>query len=235
MRNWLLLLVWSVCVSALAQTAAGNEDDVLRRAHSWLEQNVTQQSVGNSAGLRIEVEVGQLDSRLKLAPCQSIEPFLPPGQSLWGRTRVGLRCAQGAVRWSVFLPVTVHAWGVAWVLIRNVPPGATLTENDAMQSEVDWAADPSPIVARREGWIGQVANRPLLAGSPLRQTFVRAPEVFPSGAQVRVVALGSGFRVTADGQALSGGVVGQLARVRMEGGRIMSGTVVDKNTVQVQI
>lgn len=242
-RNWArcpcrlllaLLIGLGFGVGAHAQDAS-SEESALRQARAWLDQAVQQQVAGNPANLRIQMELGQLDARLKLAPCQTIESYLPAGQSLWGRTRVGLRCTQGAVRWNVFLPVTVHAWGQAWVLTRNVPSGGTLSDGDAVLSEVDWAEDASPIVARRESWSGQVASRPLQAGASLRQAMIRAPEVFPAGAQIRVVALGSGFRVTADGQALNAGVIGQLARVRMEGGRIMSGMVVDKNTVQVQI
>ncbi|MEY8879139.1 MAG: flagellar biosynthesis protein FlgA, partial [Leptothrix sp. (in: b-proteobacteria)] len=68
------------------------------------------QTVGGngSAAPRVEVSTGQLDPRLHLAPCQKIEPYVPAGQRLWGRTRVGLRCTAGPVRWNVYLPVTVQ-------------------------------------------------------------------------------------------------------------------------------
>jgi flagellar basal body P-ring formation protein FlgA len=75
----------------------------------------------------------------------------------------------------------------------------------------------------------------LLPGQALRQSMVKPPQAFAAGTQVRVVAQGPGFQVTADGQALGAGVVGQLVRVRMENGRIMNGTVLDRNTVQVEI
>jgi flagella basal body P-ring formation protein FlgA len=53
--------------------------------------------------------------------------------------------------------------------------------------------------------------------------------------QVRIVAQGPGFAVTADGQAVTAGVIGQPVRVRMEGGRMMTGTVVDSHTVRIDI
>ncbi|NZD58911.1 hypothetical protein HZU83_19715 [Sphaerotilus montanus] len=43
----------------------------------------------------MEVLPGQLDPRLRLAPCQQIDAYLPPGSTPWGRTRVGLRCPSG--------------------------------------------------------------------------------------------------------------------------------------------
>jgi flagellar basal body P-ring formation protein FlgA len=50
-----------------------------------------------------------------------------------------------------------------------------------------------------------------------------------------VVAQGPGFQVASDGQAVSAGVVGQIARVRMDNGRVMSGTVLDTRTVKVDL
>jgi flagella basal body P-ring formation protein FlgA len=64
---------------------------------------------------------------------------------------------------------------------------------------------------------------------------VRAPQVFQAGAQVRVLAQGSGFLVTGEAQALSAGVVGQAARVRMDSGRVTSGTVLDARTVKIEL
>ena len=60
-------------------------------------------------------------------------------------------------------------------------------------------------------------------------------QVFEAGTNVRVVAEGPGFSVTSDGQAVGAGIVGQTVRVRMDGGRFMSGTVIDSRTVRVAI
>ena len=56
-----------------------------------------------------------------------------------------------------------------------------------------------------------------------------------AGAAVRVVAQGAGFVVSSEAQALSAGVVGQVARVRMESGRVTSGVVLDTRTVKIDI
>jgi flagella basal body P-ring formation protein FlgA len=69
----------------------------------------------------------------------------------------------------------------------------------------------------------------------LRQGVVKPAQVFQAGAQVRVVARGVGFQVVSDGQALSAGVIGQIARIRMDNGRIMTGVVTDGRTVSLDI
>jgi len=185
--------------------------------------------------LRMEVSIGALDSRLRLAPCNRVEPFMPPNARLWGRARLGLRCVDGPTRWSVFMPVTVKAFGPAWVLRGPVEQGTVLTADHAEQSEVDWAEDRSPVLADPDLWVGQIATRTAMPGQAIRQSMVRAATVFSAGTQVRVVAQGEGFAVSSDAQALSAGVVGQPARVRMENGRILSGIVLDARTVQLSL
>jgi flagella basal body P-ring formation protein FlgA len=160
---------------------------------------------------------------------------LPPGARLWGKTRLGVRCVDGPSRWSVFLPLTVKAFGPAWVVRGDVASGAVLTESDALQAEVDWALEPSAVVASPEQWVGQVAARALSTGQVLRQASIRPAQVFLAGAQIRVVAQGPGFQVVTDGLALSAGVIGQQARVRIDNGRIMSGLVTDRRTVSMDL
>lgn len=228
----LLLGAWSAPVGA---QQANLDSEATRLTQQWIDQELARSQSTQAMPLRMEVVVGSLDERLRLAPCAKVEPYLPAGQRLWGRTRLGLRCTDGAVRWNVFLPVQVKAFGPGWVLKGNVASGAVLNQGDAMEAEVDWAADNAAIVSDPAQWVGQVAARMLLPGQALRQSMVKPPQAFAAGTQVRVVAQGPGFQVTADGQALGAGVVGQLVRVRMENGRIMNGTVLDRNTVQVEI
>ncbi len=235
-RWWALgLFAWlGLCGSpALAQDETNRA--ALQLTRDWLDARMREPSSPTAGSLRMEIVLGQLDSRLRLAPCQSIEPYLPVNSRLWGRSQVGLRCVQGATRWNVFLPVTVKAWGPAWVLKSHVTPGTALREGDAMQAEVDWAADSSPVLAQPEQWIGHVPAYPLSAGQPLRQSMVRAAQVFAIGATVRIIARGPGFQVSAQGQAQSPGVVGQSARVRMDNGNVVSGKVLDEYTVAMQL
>lgn len=217
-----------------AQDAVGKPDFMVA-TQRWLNAAVATVAASGAAPLRLEVVVGELDSRLRLAPCSRVEPYIPVGSRLWGKTRLGLRCLEGSARWNVFLPVTVKAYGTAWVVKGDVAAGKLLTEADAVAAEVDWAEEASPIVASPAQWVGQVAVRALTTGQALRQGLLKPAQVFQAGAQVRVVAQGGGFQITSDGQALSAGVVGQAARVRMDNGRVTTGVVLDKRTVRLEI
>lgn len=234
--SWRVLVCGALLATApfvvQAQIPAGPDFQAI--AQDWLRDATTAQASGTGI-LRMDVKVGSLDSRLKLAPCGNVEPYLPPGTRLWGRTRVGLRCVDGLSRWNVSLPVTVNAYGTAWVIKGQVASGATLTEDDVVEAEVNWAEESSPVLRDKALWVGQVATRALTTGQTLRQSMVRPAQVFQAGAQVRVLAQGVGFQVSAEGQAMSAGVVGQVARVRMENGKVSSGVVLDTKTVKIDL
>jgi flagella basal body P-ring formation protein FlgA len=233
---WLALLAACLFIQLPAQAqAVADESQLPALARQWVDQTLATQAARAEHPLRLQATLGALDRRLRLAPCARVEVYLPPGQRLWGNTRVGLRCLDGPTRWNVTLPVTVQALGSAWVLRRDVAPGSTLEAGDLMPAEVDWAAETSPVLVGREDWLGQVATRALSTGQTLRQNMVRAAQVFQAGAQVRVLVQGGGFQISAQAQALSAGVVGQTARVRMDSGRILSVTVLDARTVQAAI
>lgn len=228
---FLVLLALSVGV-ARAQVAVPDFQAVTQ---DWLRDAVAMAQPSGAAALRLEVKIGSLDSRLKLAPCGNVEPYLPPGSRLWGRARVGLRCVDGISRWNVSLPVTVNAYGNAWVIKGSVASGAALTEDDVVEAEVNWAEESSPVLRDRSLWVGQIATRQLMTGQTLRQGMVKPAQVFQAGAQVRVLAQGAGFQISSDAQALSAGVVGQVARVRLENGRVSSGVVLDTRTVKIDL
>jgi flagella basal body P-ring formation protein FlgA len=219
---------------AQAQAAADPMADLGPLTQRWLDEAMSRNQAAGFP-LRMEVSIGSLDSRLRLAPCARVEPYLPAGARLWGRTRLGLRCVEGPTAWNVFLPITVKAFGPAWVLNGPVAPGAVLTASDATEAEVDWAEESAAVVANPDMWVGQVAARQLVAGQALRQSMVRPPQLFRAGAQVKVVAQGPGYAVTSAGQAMSAGGVGQTVRIRMENGRIISGTVNESGTVVVAL
>lgn len=185
--------------------------------------------------LRPEVVMGSLDTRLRLAPCNKVEPHLPAGTRLWGRSRIGLRCVDGPTRWNVYVPVTVKAWGPAWVLRHPVASGTMLSQDDAELAEIDWAAQSASVLAHPSLWVGQTAAYTLQPGQALRQNMVRVLPAFAAGALVKVSSAGTGFQVVVTGEAMGPGRLGQTTRVRLPGGKVVTGLVRDDQTVELGI
>jgi flagella basal body P-ring formation protein FlgA len=185
--------------------------------------------------MRVVVEVGSLDPRLKLAPCARIEPYLPAGLPAWGRTRIGLRCTEGPKAWNVSLPVTVHVWARSLVLTSHLPQGTVLEAQHLAETEVDLAAAPGAAVSQLTQALGRSLARTLTAGAALRVPDLKARQWFAAGDTVKVVAAGKGWRIATEGQAVTPGLEGQLARVRTDNGRILQGRPVAEREVEVAL
>ena len=184
-------------------------------------------------GARVQALPGALDPRLNLAPCTRVEPYLPAGVPPWGRTRVGLRCTEGSVRWNVFLPVTVQVWAPAVVPAGTLPAGAKLDAGQLNLLETDWAATPQPPFADPQALVGRTLARSVAAGQALRAADLQARRWFAAGETVRVLTQGPGFAVTAEGQALAEGVEGQTVRVRIGENHFAVGRPVGHRLVEV--
>lgn len=220
---------WGVC-AVQAQTLD-------HFARQWIDQALEASAdMGQNSPLRPDVVIGSLDPRLQLAACGRIEPYLPKGTQLWGRSRIGLKCVEGPVAWNVFLPVTVKAWGPAWVMKKTVQANTILQPGDAERlNDVDWADARSPIVALPEHWQGMQAAFTLVPGQAIRQNAVKPPQAFSVGSDVKVVTSGTGFEMSASGQAMSVGLVGQQARVKLGNGKVVSGLVQASGAVFISI
>jgi len=202
---------------------------------SGLEQQVRQLALGMASppGVRLEVVVGALDARLRLGPCERVEPYLPAGTRLWGKTRIGLRCAQGATPWNVYLPITVKVFGQGITVATTLPAGTVLKTADLVRTEVDLAEDKVAVIADAESAVGRTLVRPLNAGASLRQTDLKARQWFAAGDTVQISAVGPGFAVNGEGQALAAGMEGQPARVRTESGRVVIGLPVAERKMEI--
>ena len=67
----------------------------------------------------------------------------------------------------------------------NIPAGKTLSAEDAVPAEVDWAEDSAAVFANAQDFIGMVTARPLTSGQALRQNMVRPPALFTAGSPCR--------------------------------------------------
>lgn len=228
---WFLLVVFAIAASALPANAAANNngsgDEAKPQLDAALVEQVRTMALGTAPateGPRVEVVVGQLNPRLHLAPCERIEPYLPPNLRMWGKSRIGLRCTRGAVAWNVYLPITVKVWGRALVVPAGAMAGSIVADADLEEAEVDLAEEPSAAFTDRKLVAGRALAQSLRPGQTVRLNHIKARQWFAAGDSVRVVALGENFALESVGQAVTNGIEGQSARVRTESGALVTGT-----------
>jgi flagella basal body P-ring formation protein FlgA len=184
---------------------------------------------------RVDITLGQLDPRLRLTPCQKVDTYLPQGSRLWGPARVGLRCIDGPRRWNVYLPVTVTHFGQGVVSVTALPAGHVLVASDLRETEVKLTEHPSPVLPAAAALVGRSLAQPLGAGQALRQASLKPRQWFAPGDTVQVRAVGGGYAVQGSGEALTAGLEGQPARVRTEGGKMLSGMPVGERQLEIAL
>ena len=217
----------STTLLGAAPGAAAQPQDVPDQLRLFLEKETS-----GVAG-RVEVTIGAPDSRLQLAPCASMRPFIPTGARLWGRTTLGVRCVGGPV-WQVFLPAHIKVFGQAPVAARALNAGESLSENDVRYEEVELSRFPMGALADMAQVADKQLSRPAVAGQPLLRDQFRARQVVAQGDDVKVLYTGPGFAVSTQGRALSGATEGQTVRVVTDSGKTLSGTARAGRIVEIK-
>ncbi|SAL02058.1 flagellar basal body P-ring formation chaperone FlgA [Caballeronia ptereochthonis] len=169
-----------------------------------------------------------------LAPCSSLDPFMPTGARLWGRMTVGVRCV-GERPWTLYVQARVSINATYYLAARAIAPGEVLGNADLVARDGDITAMPQAIVTDPAQAVGAVALSRVPAGLPLRTDMLRAASSVAIGQNVRVVAAGSGFSISAEGSAMNNAAPGQQVRVKTAGGQIITGIVKDSQTVEVSL
>ena len=212
----LLLAPWLLLTSLLlVSTARGQEDEAIQSPASIeraIEAFVNHQAPEREG--RLEIEVGYIDPRLRLARCgHEPEVFLPPNTQLSGRTTVGVQC-QSPERWRIYIPVEVRHM-VSVVVARNpIYRGETVERDDLARESRDTGGlrgghftDPAEIT-------GQQAERRLRPGRVISARDVAPPVLVERGSRVTITAGSGGFAVSVKGEALADGRKGETIRVR---------------------
>lgn len=188
-----------------------------------------------SAGLpgKIGITIAPVFPR-GLAACTSLDPFMPPGARMIGRTTVGVRCV-GAKPWTLYVGARVEVDVTYYVAARQIGAGEALSAADLMPRAGDLAVLPQTIITDPNQATGAVALARISAGLPLRTDMLRSAASVVMGQMVKVIAVGTNFTISAEGSALNNAEPGQQVRVRTNGGQIITGVVKDAGTVEIQI
>jgi len=154
---------------------------------------------------------------------------------LWGKSRIGLRCKEGRTNWSVYLPITVKVWARALVVPAGAAANSVVADADLAEAEVDLAEESTPVFVDRKAVVGRTLAQSLRPGQAIRQGHVKTRQWFAVGETVKVVAVGEGFALESSGQAVTNGLEGQPARVRTEGGRIVTGVATGERRLELTL
>ncbi len=227
-RKFLIALLLAVCAMPCAASIEGAQLAQINRAVDQLLRSQT-------AGLpgKVSFTLGAIDARLNLPPCPIPEAFVPPGARLWGNANVGVRC-NGANPWTIYVPVAIRIQAGVVVAAHALAQGRSIEPGDVVLQEADLGQLPLAVLTEPSQAVGRIASISIAPGQPLRQDLLRSPPVIQQGQSVTLRSQGRGFRVSAEGKALSNAAEGQIAQVRTPSGHTVSGVARVGSIVEIQ-
>jgi flagellar basal body P-ring formation protein FlgA len=182
----------------------------------------------------VEISVGALDERLRLAACSKpLQAALPAGGTFREKTTVAVTCP-GETRWTVYVPVSI-ATNVSTLVLRHAAlRGTRVTAEDVEVQVRQVAGTSASYLTNVTDLTGLTLKRPLAAGSVLTADAFQADTVVKRGQQVTLLASAGGIEVRAVGRALSDGQAASRVRVQnLSSQLVVEGVVEGGNVIRV--
>lgn len=201
----------------LAAAEATLPEQLIGTSQEFLEQAVSAYLQSSEIQARHEIEIHQLDPRLRLPACdKALNATLESPAQPAGRVTVRVRC-EGASPWTIFVPAQVHIYRNVLIASRPLKRATVLSEADLKLVERDVGLLNQGYLTSIEQAIDKKLTRQLLTDQVLAPVHLQQAEVVRKGDHVVITARSGGISVRMTGEALTDGALGQQIRVRNQG------------------
>jgi flagella basal body P-ring formation protein FlgA len=219
--------------SGIAAAEATLPEHLIGTSQQFLEQAVSAYLEHSEIQARHEIEVRQLDPRLRLPVCdQDLSVTLESPAQPVGRVTLKLRCT-GSNPWSIFVPAQVHIYRQVLVASRPLKRTSVLSETDLKLTERDIGLLNRGYLTNIEQAAGKKLTRQLLTDQVLVPAYLQQAEVISKGDHVVITARSGGISVRMSGEALGHGGLGEQISVRNLGsGRAIKARVTGPGQVE---
>ncbi|MEO6421894.1 MAG: flagellar basal body P-ring formation chaperone FlgA [Candidatus Nitrotoga sp.] len=225
-----IFLQWALLGALLCNLSAWA---VPQQSHAEIRTVITsfvQEQTLNLPG-KVIITVNEIDRRVSLPVCSSLEAYLPPGGKLLGNSTVGVRCTSSIKKWTLFVPVHIKVSSNLLIAISPLQQGQVLRAQDIGNqkgelTQIGVLTDPLQA-------IGKVLKYSVGAGQVLKQDMLRAPYAAKQGQTVKMKIEKQGFKIYSEGVALSNAAEGQAVQVQTSSSQVVSGIVQPDGSVSI--
>ena len=183
---------------------------------------------------RYEIEVKQLDPRLRMPMCdKELTASLESPATPLGRVTVKVRC-EGASPWTVFVPAQVRLFRDIVTTTRPLRRAGIVEPQDVTLRERDISLISQGYLTSVDQAIGQKLTRPMVADQVMTLVHMEQAEVISKGDQVVITARSGTLSVRMPGEALSNGGLREQIRVKnLNSQRVIKAQVTAPGQVEV--
>lgn len=182
-------------------------------------------------GGTFEFDVGDVDSRLRLAACPELAVTMPPPTSAFLAAQV--TCRQPF--WTLYVTVRVHAWDRAVVAAANLAPGTKLTAGDLTLSRVDTLATSAAYMTDPAQAEGMILRANVRAGAPILTQLLERPLMVHRGDTVVLTLFDSAMTIRTTAVAMEDGREGDHITVEnADSKKMFRAAVADPGAVEMR-
>ena len=220
MVKWILAIALTLAnLDLSASTAQHSHSELGGIAAKVLEERARAIGFEN-----VDIEVLPLDGRVSLPLCGGPVSVLSDlNRAALGRVTVGMRC-KTPEPWTIYLRGRVTSSVDIPVLKQPINRSDLIGDEDVIMKSLEIDNDLRGIIVERSQMVGKEATRNLIAGAPLRQRDLKAPQLISRGQLVTIMSKVGGLKVTMKGKALGNASAGdrlwvqnQSSNKRVEG------------------
>jgi flagella basal body P-ring formation protein FlgA len=217
-----------LCGSANAQAPIENIEGIRSKVAQFLTDEYSRTNAE-----KVNVRVGKLDNRLRLAKCaQSLELNLKDTAKTGGNINVQVSCSS-PTSWTILVPAQAKVYRSVAVAGRNLQRGDVVSAADLSSTVKDVGDFRIGFALTPEAIIGKEVKFAINKGEAFRNSALDAPLVIKRGDVVSMESSSGGISVTISATAISDGRIGQQIRVKNnQSARIINAKVVEAGKVQ---
>ena len=225
----LYLILQSSSLIAGPDTQSHSHQNIQNSAKQFLTQ-----SINSTNYSRINIKMGSMDNRLKLAQCNTpLKNYLAPGAQLSGKTTVHVRCT-GDKPWTVYLSAHIKLYTKVIKTREPLDKDHILQQSDLALVEEESTRLRNGYFTHTRSLIGKQLKRRLSQNKLIKSNYVKSPTLVKRGELVSIVAKNTGYSVKMTGTAMMSGAQGDRIRVKNKSSkRIVEGTVQQAGIVSI--
>ena len=235
-RHWLGAIA-VLCLMCIANPGRAENftrpEQLIGVTEGFLEYTVQEYLASSQIEGRHEIQVRQLDPRMRLAHCDKDLTATLESQRPVGRVTVRVRC-EGSSPWTVYVPAQVQLYRTVVIATRPLKRDTVLSEQDIALRERDVGTLGLGFLPSLDLAVGQKLIRPAVVDQVLSPTFLEQPAMIRKGDQVVIIARSASLAVRMPGEALSDGGLNEQIRVRnLNSKRVIKANITGPGQVEV--
>ena len=237
LRQYAVISVF-IFISSLTGNSLLAEQDPAQHAHQNIIQTAEQFLTANvdpDKYSRVAINMGRLDSRLRLSSCDiPLTATLAPGSEFAGKTTVHVRC-NSTSPWTVYISAHINLYSEVVQTAEPLDKGHILQKQDLVLVEEDLGQMKYGYYTDIDSLVGKQLKRRLPQQRVIKANYVKSPTLVKRGEIVSIVAENAGYSVKMSGTAMNNGARGDRIQVKNSSSkRIIEGTVKKTGVVSIQ-